>query len=206
MSSLCWLRLWLKDKPKEGVDIDFDPQDELFLWFVSTLGASSLRLSQSKDQLLSSFTMKIGNGKDANAMSFSTKNLANAFALVIPAREDKGVKGALTPALNPSSLFSKEMAGLLADQNMLVMGLDPKCAAAESPARTLKAVLPEFGIEKMADSDLAKPLADLQVMLDKEKGKRNAVWFDPDGGYGTILRLSYIEHPQKFALLWTYLL
>ncbi|KAL1592601.1 hypothetical protein SLS60_011017 [Paraconiothyrium brasiliense] len=191
VSSLHSLQLWLKDKPKEGVDIDFDPRDELLHWFVSALGASSMSLSQSNDQRFSSFTLKIGNEQAANAMTFSTKCLDHAFDPVDPATDDRGVKGTPAPAPTPSSLFSKEMAGLLADQNMLVMGLDPYCSAAKAPARTLKVVLADFGLEKMLDSDPAKPLADLQVVLDMENGKRNAVWFDPDGGYRTILRLQY---------------
>lgn len=191
VTSLRSPRLWLKKKPTDGVDCDFDSRDELFTWFASALGASSLRLSQSKDQPISSFIMVVGS--EQNAQSFSTKQLAHAFALNTPAESNKGAKGnpPPPPTSTPSDLFSKEMPGLLADQNMLVMGLEPDSAAAKAPARALREALTDFGLENIANSALARPLAELEVVLDNARGSRNAVWFDPDGSYRTIIRLQY---------------
>ncbi|WYZ36281.1 hypothetical protein EsH8_XII_000031 [Colletotrichum jinshuiense] len=162
--------------------VEFDKADELYGWFVASVGARKLQLASSAENKIAQVKLKkLSSGGE---MEFGTEHLAHNFG-----------QAAL-------SGLSKEMGGLVSPQNVLVLGLDPRCDVLS--VRMSDVISLPMTSEEAQDPGLLEFLA-MPLSLDVHPGSRNAIFFDPERSYRTVQRLQYRGNSQSAAIMTNFL-
>ncbi|KAF3922916.1 hypothetical protein ABW20_dc0100752 [Dactylellina cionopaga] len=168
--------LGLNSAPKAGSPIPVVPSDEVLSWFQLIFGSSStISVTGDAQNNLSGFQIMVPRAPgSSDVKKYLSSNISNVFGTVSDG-----------DAIDP--------CGLLTQENILVLGLDPPDAAAKTNYSTnLQQVFTLAGqTSVLSNPILAAAASGIALEIDISDGSRNGLWFAPEDAYRVVVRTQY---------------